>query len=444
MAFLGMLKDSLRESLDRRSLTVLLVISTLFIFVCGSIGYGVLRIEQVIEEMKGKFEQTAGGRWRNERIDARFDIADIRPVGAEPGREEFEGGTSFRVGAQPLVEFQKLVVYSLAVKGKRDREWPRTVPGISEDFKQVLTPPSTEDMAWFIGAKLRENNFTRPKVEVEGIEGDRAVFRVWLKKTSTAYLSGGFRLSILFGAWKWDLGNTSVADVVFSIQNTLAGLIAGWIGILVAIISTAAFIPNMIQKGTVDLLLARPMPRWRLFLYKYCGGLIFVTITAGYLIVGSWFVMAVRSGIWSPGYLAAWPLLVFFFAALYSVSSLIGLLTRSSIAAILLSAVTWLILSMIGSAYYIVHMPEADIDQDHAVVKAVDMAHAVLPRLKDVDQAIALVQLKANGISEDHYRHISHGGDYPKVDWAALFGVTGAWMAALLALGCWRFSRRDY
>jgi ABC-type transport system involved in multi-copper enzyme maturation permease subunit len=444
MGFLGMLRDSLRESLDRRSLVVILILSTLFILICACIGYESVDLDKTLNELPGKLAKAVGGNWGHQKIEARFEISEIRKIGREPDREAFEGGTSFRVRAYPLAELQKLVLYSRAIKNRRPKEWSEAIPGISEDYKQVLIPPESDDLVWFVGAKLREHNFFNPKVEFEGTEGDGAAFRVWLKPVATRHLTGSWRLNVFFGAMVYDITILSIADVVFFIQNTLSGLIAGWIGILVAIIATAAFIPNMIQKGTIDLLLARPLPRWRVFLYKYLGGLIYVMVTAGYLIGGSWLVIALRSGCWSPGYLLSWPLLIFFFAALYSVSALIGLLTRSTIAAILISAVTWFILSMLGSAYLFVHDPRADVNPDGALVKALDATHAVLPRLKDVDQAILWCQLKGNGITEEHLKQISRDMEYPEVEWGSLFGVTGAWMAALLALACWRFSRRDY
>jgi hypothetical protein len=61
-----------------------------------------------------------------------------------------------------------------------------------------------------------------------------------------------------------------------------------------------------------------------------------------------------------------------------------------------------------------------------------------------VDQAMLWCQLKANGISPERLAFYGREAVYPVVDWAGLIGVTGAWMAALLALGCWRFSRRDF
>jgi len=450
MKFLDMLRDSFRESLDRRSLIIVMVVSTVFILACASIGYEQVDLDKALKDMEGRLTQPVGTRWGHDKINARFEISDIKTVGEEPERHEFEGGKSFRVAASPLVEFQKLVLFSRALeKVPRDphgrhEEWPKTVAGVSADFKTVEKPPGDSDMIWFVGAKLRQHNYLRPKVEFQGIEGDRVLFRVLLKSTAAQSISSGWKLSAGFGAMTFELRDMSIGDVVFFIQNTLAGFIAGWMGILIAIVATAAFVPNMVQKGTVDLLVARPIPRWKIYLYKYFGGLTYVIIAAGYLIVGSWFVIALRSGIWSTGYLMSWPLLVFFFAALYSVSALIGLLTRSAVASILISAVVWFVVSSIGSIHQVIHLPIADIDQNHKLVKLIDGVHAVLPRLKETDHAILLMQLKANGITPDHLDHLMPGSPYPEVSWGSLFGVTGAWMAGLLALGCWRFSRRDF
>ena len=450
MQFLGMLRDSFRESLDRRSLVIVLIISTVFILACASISYEQVDLDSALKDMQGRLTQPVGARWGHDKINARFDISDIKTMGEEPERHEFEGGKSFRVTATPLVEFQKLVLFSRALeKVPRDphgrfQEWPKTVPGVSADLSKVETPPGESDMTWFIGAKLRQYNYQRPKVEFQGLEGDKAQFRVLLKPSAAQFISSGWKLSAGFGAMNFELRDMSIGDVVFYIQNTLAGFIAGWIGLLIAIVATAAFVPNMVQKGTVDLLVARPIPRWRIYLYKYLGGLTYVIIAAGYLIVGSWLVIALRSGIWSTGYLMSWPLLVFFFAALYSVSSLIGLLTRSTVAAILISAVVWFVVSSVGSVHQVIHLPIADIDPTHWMVKLVDFVHAILPRLKEVDHAILLMQLKANGITPEHLEHLMPGSPYPEVAWASLFGVTGVWMAGLLALGCWRFTKRDF
>ena len=67
-----------------------------------------------------------------------------------------------------------------------------------------------------------------------------------------------------------------VGVVVYTIEDFLvAGLGAG-VAMLLSTIITAFFIPNMLRKGTVDLLISKPIHRWALLLSKYVGGLTFM------------------------------------------------------------------------------------------------------------------------------------------------------------------------
>ncbi|HTF55842.1 MAG TPA: ABC transporter permease [Planctomycetota bacterium] len=375
------------------------------------------------------------------KTDVHFQIKDVRPIGHEPGAEDFEGGTAFQVGTWPMAEFQMLVLGSLVWNGARGDRHVLTL----KDWDKNLAPPTVEEMRSFLREKLAENNLAGSRVDFEGIGGDRASFQIYLKRGSTLTLPGSHRMSIFFGSLDVDMYRQSVTDVIYAIQDTLANVVAGWVGILIAIIATAGFIPNMLQKGTLDLTLARPAPRWRILLYKYLGGLIYVAVAAGYLILGSWVILGLRSGVWSTGYLLAIPMLVFFFAALYTVSVLIGVLTREKIAPILLTALAWFGLVALGHIHMFMHLPSAtNIDPNGPTAKFVDGAHAVLPRLKEVGQTVSWALVKTNGITPERWALMYRETPYPEVAWIPLFGVTGAWMIGLLGLSCWMFSRRDY
>jgi ABC-type transport system involved in multi-copper enzyme maturation permease subunit len=161
--------------------------------------------------------------------------------------------------------------------------------------------------------------------------------------------------------------------------------------------------------------------------------------------LGSWLILGLRSGVWSTGYLLAIPLLVFFFAALYTVSVLIGVLTREKIAPILLTALAWFGLVALGHIHMFMHLPSAtNIDPNGPTAKFVDGAQAVLPRLKEVGQTVSWALVKTNGITPERWALMYRETPYPEVAWIPLFGVTGAWMIGLLGLSCWMFSRRDY
>src|SRR5436189_298975 len=82
---------------------------------------------------------------------------------------------------------------------------------------------------------------------------------------------------------------------------------------------TAFFIPEMLRKGTIDMLLAKPIHRATLLVCKDVGGLTFVLLSSAIAIGGVWLVLGLRSGIWSPQFLLVIPITTFFFAILYSV-----------------------------------------------------------------------------------------------------------------------------
>src|SRR6185437_5144958 len=93
--------------------------------------------------------------------------------------------------------------------------------------------------------------------------------------------------------------------------------------------------------GSIDLYLAKPIGRARLFLTKYLAGLLFVTLQVVVISVGSFFVLGLRGHDWEPGLFWAIPIVVCFFSYLFAVCVLLGVKTRSTIAALLLTILCW-------------------------------------------------------------------------------------------------------
>lgn len=122
------------------------------------------------------------------------------------------------------------------------------------------------------------------------------------------------------------------------------GLWLTFIGAILAIVSTAGIFPDLITSGSVDLYLSKPISRLRLFLTKYATGLLFVTLQVGVFCAASFFVIGLRGGVWEPRLFLAIPLVVCFFSYLYCFCILIGMLTRSTIAAVLLTMLFWFML----------------------------------------------------------------------------------------------------
>lgn len=117
-----------------------------------------------------------------------------------------------------------------------------------------------------------------------------------------------------------------------------------WLTTILALITTAGMIPDFITSGSIDLALSKPIGRVRLYMTKYVAGLLFVALQITVFTVASFFVMGLRGGTWEPAVFLAIPLVIIFFSYLFSVCALLGLLTRSTIAALLLTLLFWFVL----------------------------------------------------------------------------------------------------
>ncbi len=117
-----------------------------------------------------------------------------------------------------------------------------------------------------------------------------------------------------------------------------------WLATILALVSTAGIFPEFISGGSIDLVLAKPIGRLRLFITKYATGLLFVTLQVSVFTFACFLVIGFRGGVWEPALLLAIPLVVIFFSYLYSVCVLLGLLTRSTVAALLLTMLFWFVL----------------------------------------------------------------------------------------------------
>ena len=123
------------------------------------------------------------------------------------------------------------------------------------------------------------------------------------------------------------------------------------IGLLIAILVTANIVPQTFEAGTLNLLLSKPVSRAGLFLAKFVGGCMFIALCATLLFVGLWLWSGFALGIWERAMLLSIPLYVIVFAIYYSVSSLTGLVTRSTIMAVMATGLFWALCWSMGTVY---------------------------------------------------------------------------------------------
>jgi len=123
-----------------------------------------------------------------------------------------------------------------------------------------------------------------------------------------------------------------------------------WIATILGLVTTAGMIPDLVTAGAVDTLLSKPIGRVRLFLTKYVSGLLFVALQVLVFSTGCFLVMWIRGGTVEPRLFLAVPIVVLFFSYLFAVCALIGMVTRSTMAALLLTILFWFVVFLANTA----------------------------------------------------------------------------------------------
>lgn len=181
----------------------------------------------------------------------------------------------------------------------------------------------------------------------------RKLFWVWLAISGISTLiclSIGFDdiegVSLFFGGMSipWDSlegGMDTPEGFVKSFLTLWLSMLAGTLGIALALVSTAGFVPEFLEEGAIHVVLAKPMSRWTIFLAKVAGGVTFIAFHTFVFVGGAVLAVGIRSGIWLPSYFAAAVLLIFVFIYLYPVSVWLGMRSRSAMVAVLGTFVFW-------------------------------------------------------------------------------------------------------
>lgn len=439
--FLAMLADSLREALDRKLLVLLLVLTSLPVLFCLSISFEREPVEETLRGVASRLNRfprygPRGHRmWR--RIEAHVDVAAVTPIaGGDSWPEEVRGGHVVDLTFTEPNELDKLFWF---VQDVKDNIVPRRRRGDAAD--EARAPATTAEKVALLEDRFRAFGFNRVVVRKPEDAAER--YLVAANADYPLEVRGGHRLSLLFGGFSGiPLPLISIAEFTIRLQQGLCGIFAGYIVMIVIVQATAGFVPSMLGKGTLDLLLARPVGRIRLLLWKYVGGLWFIALFAVLLVGGCAVSLGIRTGFFNPWFLFPAVTLVAIFAVLYAVSVLVGVLTRSAGAAALVALGVWGLSTIVVEIRHTMKMLLWGADLPGWFVTLVDVSYLVLPKTNDLI-ALNTYALSRSNLSPDMYAR-TFGTALPPIDWAYSLGSTGLFVALMLGLACWRFWRRDY
>lgn len=107
--------------------------------------------------------------------------------------------------------------------------------------------------------------------------------------------------------------------------------------LLLGIFGVSGLIPDMLEKGTIDLFLSKPLTRMELLLSRSLGATAGIGLNLFYFFIGVWAVFGLKLGVWHWAFLSSFIYVFFAFACFYSVVTVVGLITRSTGFTILIS-----------------------------------------------------------------------------------------------------------
>ncbi len=145
-----------------------------------------------------------------------------------------------------------------------------------------------------------------------------------------------------FGMVKYPVSK-SRDDSVRELQLWLAGVVADTVGVLLALLWTAGFLPTFLEPHAVTVLLAKPASRSAILAGKYAGVVLFVALQALFFVGGTWLGLGISTGVWDIHYWLAVPLLVVNFAVFYAFSAFLAVCTRSTVVSIFGTLLFWIL-----------------------------------------------------------------------------------------------------
>jgi len=127
-------------------------------------------------------------------------------------------------------------------------------------------------------------------------------------------------------------------------SNFLVTIWLAWVASVLALISTCSIFPNFVSEGAIELTLSKPITRLSLFLIKYLVSMLFVMLQVSIFCFGIFLCVGLRLGEWNWMILAGIPIVTLFYSYLFAVTVFVGMITKSGIAALLVTGVFWMTL----------------------------------------------------------------------------------------------------
>lgn len=173
-------------------------------------------------------------------------------------------------------------------------------------------------------------------------------------------------------------GSKFSAEEILGYIQIGIGIAVFFISIFFSLFATAGIFPNFLKKGSVDLILTKPLSRDRIFIERFLGAVTIVGLNIFYTVIFSWIVLSMKFSIWNIRFLLAGIVIFIFFCILFCVLSLVAVLTKNTVISLLIVYFTIFILSPVLAA-----LQKVSIINDTFYSSIIKYLHMILPKVSE-------------------------------------------------------------
>lgn len=222
-------------------------------------------------------------------------------------------------------------------------------------------------------------------------------------------------------------GNADYRSAVIYFESNISSKIPMFMLTAFYLIIVSSFIPSMLQKGHIDLLLSKPISRTKIVIGHLLAGTTFAFLSSFFLLGIIWLIVSSKTGVWHIPFLYSILWFTFIFLTLYSFVILVGLLTKNTILNILINLILFFPLSWIFYLLNLVTKKGEQFFSFGAVTEfIIKFFYYILPKPWDLAD-----------LCESTIKGEALGSIQPVISSVLFIGI-------MISLSIWYFNRKDY